>query len=129
MPPQFQWASRVIINRSTDLADGTDGSRLRVTPPFRARLVSGLAGATPRSASGGWGGGCSARAMSCCPGGMFHDLTPIVVAESKLATTDATLAALAPRLPVLRISGSWVSGPLAHWCRRVASGSCSAWPP
>ena len=43
------------------------------------------------SASGGWAAGCSGRAAGRWPALIFAT-APIVVAESKLATTDATLA-------------------------------------
>ena len=44
----------------------------------------------PACWSGSWAGGCSGRGRACWPGLMLA-VSPIVVAESKLATTDATL--------------------------------------
>ncbi len=48
-------------------------------------------GAATVLASGGWAGGCSARAAGGWPR-LILATAPIVIAESKLATTDATLA-------------------------------------
>jgi 4-amino-4-deoxy-L-arabinose transferase-like glycosyltransferase len=69
------------------------GTALGGDNPFGARIVSALAGAA--TVLGGWGLG---RRMFGPPGGRLAGVilatAPIVVAESKLATTDATLAML-----------------------------------